>query len=157
MWWWNCNLIVWKNEYHISVSRIERLKHFKAIAVNDFMALHYILVFLLMWGPTNVTGIEMLFVPHMDSVDVHGSLSHFIHRVTSRWFYFHKLIFPQSRFSGFEKRHVLILLDTWYGGAIRNLNGDDAPYENKRRHCFLPHYEVVVHLNWDINLKMFEM
>ena len=68
----------------ISVSRVEGPKHFKAIAVNDFMALHDILVFLLMRGPTNVTGIEMLFVPHMDSVGVHGSSSHFIRRVTSR-------------------------------------------------------------------------
>ncbi len=36
-------------------TRIEGAKHLKAIAVNEFMALHYILVFLLMRGPTNVT------------------------------------------------------------------------------------------------------
>ena len=68
------------------------------------------------------------------------------------------LLFPQTDSSTkqifwFGKWHVLILLDTWYGGAIRNLNGDDAPYENKRWHCFLTHCEVIVHLNWDINLK----
>ena len=121
----------------ISVSRIEGPKHFKAISVNDFMALHDILVFLLMRGPTNVTGIERLFVPHMDSVDVHGSLSHFIHRVTSRWFYFHKLIFPQSRFSGFEKGMYWSYLIhdmgepyvTWMEMMLlMKINGDNVSY-----------------------------
>ncbi len=66
------------------MKRIEGDKHLKAIAVNDFMVLRYILVFLLMRAPTNVTGIEMLFGPHMDSVAVHGFSSHLIRRVTSR-------------------------------------------------------------------------
>jgi hypothetical protein len=72
------------------------------------------------------------------------------------------LLFPQTFISTkqifcFGKGHVLIIHDTWNGEAIRNLNGDDAPYENTRRHCVLPHCEVIVHLNWDINLKMLEM
>ncbi len=68
------------------------------------------------------------------------------------------LLFPQTYISTkqifcFGKWHVLIVHDTWHGESIHNLNGDDAPYENKRRHYFLPHCEVIVHLNGDINLK----